>query len=162
MPSADFKITYEIAIDSSVWKKHLPDSEKIIARALQEIAENCKLNGEVSILLTNDAKIRQLNNDFRGKDKPTNVLSFPQHSSSTPHLIGGDMGGLGDIALALETLQREAAEQEKTLPAHFTHLFVHGVLHLLGYDHEDDDEQEDMENKEVEILHKLGVGNPYI
>jgi len=140
-------IKYQISVAAPGWKKILPEYKKIIENALAEIPGK----GEVSILLTNDEEIRSLNKKFRGKDNATNVLSFPQDET----------GMLGDIALALETLEREAGEQEKSFSDHFTHLFVHGVLHLMSYDHETDAEQNEMEALEVKILKQLGISNPY-
>ncbi|HCQ71413.1 MAG: rRNA maturation RNase YbeY [Alphaproteobacteria bacterium] len=106
---------------------------------------------EVSIVLTNDEHIRTLNRDYRGKDKATNVLSFPQDE---PEM-------LGDIIIALETIQREANEQNKSFDNHFTHMLVHGCLHLMGFDHITDDEAEEMETLEVQILKQLNIKNPY-
>ena len=105
---------------------------------------------EITVVLAHDAFVKTLNRDFRGKDKPTNVLSFP-----------GD-GHIGDLVLAFETIEREAAEQGKSFKAHTQHLLVHGVLHLLGHDHIKDAEAEKMEALEIKILKKLGVANPYL
>lgn len=107
---------------------------------------------EFSILLTNDPKIQQLNRDFRQTDKPTNVLSFPSDTQ----------GYLGDIAIAFETIEREAIEQNKQLTHHVTHMIIHGILHLLGHDHMNDQEAEEMESLEIKILEDMGVKNPYI
>jgi probable rRNA maturation factor len=111
---------------------------------------------ELSIVLTDDAEQRVLNRDWRGIDKSTNVLSFPQIEPFAPV-----SGLLGDIILARETLEREAAEQGVSVEDHFTHLVVHGFLHLLGYDHMDDDEALAMEGLETQILASLGVADPY-
>ena len=97
-------------------------------------------------------KIQNLNHQFRGKDKPTNVLAFPSDDEEDY---------IGDIIIALETIQREAQEQDKSFADHFTHLVIHGCLHLLGYDHEQKNEAEEMENKEIELLKKLNIANPY-
>jgi probable rRNA maturation factor len=117
---------------------------------------------EVSVMLTDDAQIRELNKTWRGKDKATNVLSFP---APTPPGIAlpGDAGPrhLGDIALAYETLVREAEDESKAFTHHFAHLIVHGVLHLLGYDHEAEAEAELMEGLEVKALSTLGIADPY-
>ena len=107
---------------------------------------------EVSLLFTDDAQIRQLNRDHRGKDEPTNVLSFET----------GDPVLLGDIVLAFETVQREAVEQNKSFVDHTTHLIVHGALHLLGHDHEIDTEADEMEDQERQILSGLGIADPYL
>jgi probable rRNA maturation factor len=111
---------------------------------------------ELSIVLTDDAEQRVLNRDWRGIDKSTNVLSFPQIEP-----FGPVSGMLGDIILARETLEHEAGEMGISFADHFTHLVVHGFLHLLGYDHMDDDEALAMESLETQILASLGVADPY-
>lgn len=111
---------------------------------------------ELSIVLTDDAAQRELNRQWRGIDKPTNVLSFPQIEP-----FGPVVGILGDIVLARETLEREAAELDKPFADHFTHLVVHGFLHILGYDHEEEGDALDMEGLETRILASLGVPDPY-
>ena len=108
-------------------------------------------------MLTDDAQIQELNRNWRGKDKPTNVLSFP--APEQPGATGPRH--LGDIALAYETLVRESEEESKELAHHFAHLIVHGVLHLLGYDHEVEAEAEIMEGLEVKALATLGIADPY-
>ena len=113
---------------------------------------------EISVVLSDDEHVRELNKHHRGMDKPTNVLSFPAARTKTP---SGAPRILGDIVLALETVEREAAEESKPLENHISHLVVHGVLHLLGYDHEDDEEAEMMEERERQILTKLGIPDPY-
>lgn len=112
---------------------------------------------EISLLLTDDAAIRKLNSQWRDKDKPTNVLSFP---GSDP---AGDVYGpmLGDIVLAQETVNREAVEMGIEFADHFTHLVVHGVLHLFDYDHQEEDEAEAMEQLERVILAELNIADPY-
>jgi probable rRNA maturation factor len=112
---------------------------------------------EVSVLLADDAAVRTLNRDWRGKDQATNVLSFP---AGAPQAAGAPLL-LGDVALAYETVAREAAAQGKSVADHTAHLLVHGVLHLLGHDHEADDEAERMEALERSILARLGVADPY-
>lgn len=115
-------------------------------------------NVEIAILFTGDATIAGLNAEWRGKPVPTNVLSFPAEAFPLPE---GEARPLGDIVLAYGVVSSEAAEQGKNLPQHATHLIVHGVLHLLGFDHEDDDEASEMEALETRILKGLGISGPY-
>ena len=118
---------------------------------------------EIAVLGCNDARIAELNGDFRDKPTPTNVLSWPSEEranlGSTPDLP--DQGELGDIAIAFESCEREASEQGKSFDDHVTHLIVHATLHLLGYDHENDHDATLMERLEVEILATMGIADPY-
>lgn len=119
---------------------------------------------EIAVRLTDDAEVQALNRDYRHKDKPTNVLSFPMvQPDLIDNLCNTDDGEilLGDIVLARETCEREASERDVSLEAHATHLIVHGTLHLLGYDHMRDDEAEAMESLEREIMATLGLHDPY-
>jgi probable rRNA maturation factor len=109
---------------------------------------------QVSLVLTDDREMRDLNRTWRGKDSPTNVLSFPSGEI-------GASGFLGDVVLAHETTRKEAAEQNIALQDHVSHLVVHGVLHLLGFDHTEDDAAERMEDLERTALAALGIGDPY-
>ncbi len=118
---------------------------------------------EVSIALMNDSEIKILNHQYRQIDQPTNVLSFSQFDPSSPS-VKMDTGQallLGDIILSLDTLQREASEQNKNLEHHTAHMMVHGFLHLMGYDHMIEDEAEIMEALEIKILKDMGISNPY-
>jgi probable rRNA maturation factor len=135
----------------------LPDAEKVAARCVAAALGDDERS--VNVLFTNDAEMRLLNRDFRGKDAATNVLSFPAAAMTTPD---GSAVHLGDIALALETIEREAKEQEKPLLHHVSHLIVHGTLHLLGYDHDSDEAANAMEQRERGILAALGIPDPYL
>jgi probable rRNA maturation factor len=118
---------------------------------------------ELSVRLTGDEEVRALNSEWRGKDKPTNVLSFPM--LKVADLADANVAGpellLGDIVLARGVCEREAAEKDIPVERHATHLLVHGTLHLLGYDHLEDEEAADMETREVRALARLGIDDPY-
>lgn len=151
----------DVIVASPLWKSQ-PRAKAIVQRAVSEAAAVAgspgRLAGEMSVLLADDATVRGLNHRWRGKDAPTNVLSFPANAGAAegmPHL-------LGDIAIAYETLAREAEAQHKSFGDHLCHLVVHGFLHLLGYDHEQEDEAEVMERLEIAILARLDVTDPYI
>ncbi|CUX40690.1 rRNA maturation RNase YbeY [Rhizobium oryzihabitans] len=117
-----------------------------------------KIPVELSLVFTDDENIREINAEWRDKDKATNVLSFP----AFPLEPGGMPGPmLGDIVIARETVEREALELEKSFGDHLTHLLVHGFLHLFGYDHMDEEEAEEMESLETRILAVLGLSDPY-
>ena len=141
----------EIEVEAEAWTGALRDAEAVVDRAAQ--AALGTVEGDIVVLLTDDAAVRDLNGRFRDKDKPTNVLSFPAPENAFPHL--------GDIVLAYGVCATEAEAQGKTLADHLSHLVVHGVLHLLGRDHEDDAEAEEMEAEEREILAQIGVADPY-
>ena len=119
---------------------------------------------EIAVRLTHDAEVHRLNRDFRGKDKPTNVLSFPQVQDDLLESLANSDDGeilLGDIVLARETCMREAEEKGVSVVDHATHLIIHGTLHLVGYDHMDDASATAMEALEVKALASLGIANPY-
>ena len=140
----------DIHLHTAGWKSKLRPYCKTVREACEAALTSQRKKGEITVVLADDAFVKNLNRDFRGKNKPTNVLSFP-----------GD-GHLGDIVLAFETIEREASEQGKSFKAHAQHLLVHGTLHLLGHDHMKDEEARHMEETEVKILKKLGVANPYL
>lgn len=119
---------------------------------------------EISVRLTDDADVQVLNRDYRGKDKPTNVLSFPMVPPDLLATLANTDDGevlLGDLAIARETVEQEAAKKGIAMTDHLTHLVVHGTLHLLGYDHIDDAEAIQMESLEKQILASLGIADPY-
>lgn len=142
-----------VAVTCPRWSRTVPGlRRRVRAAALATLADQGGAGRqELAVLLADDAALRALNHRFRGLDKPTNVLSFP----------AGEVGHLGDIAIAFETARREAEEQEKPLADHLAHLVVHGVLHLLGRDHERPDEAEAMEQAERRVLAGLGIADPY-
>lgn len=117
---------------------------------------------ELTVTLSHDSKIKILNKHYRSKDKPTNVLSFPMFDRLFDIPTGAGQVPIGDIIIAFETIKRESIEQNKTLSDHFTHMLVHGFLHLLGYDHMNDKDAKSMESLEIKILKKLGINNPYL
>lgn len=146
----------EVEIEDDAWLEALPDAQaRVRAAAEAALAEaGGPEDGEVTVLLADDAELRGLNAQFRKKDKPTNVLSFPAPPFAAPHL--------GDVALAFGTCAREAKEQSKPLSDHLSHLVAHGVLHLLGWDHESDAEAEAMEARERKVMARLGLPDPYL
>lgn len=150
-----------IEVENESWPS-LADFEDVVRQAVASalVAANEDVSGcEVSLLFTDDAAIAELNAEWRGKGSPTNVLSFP--TAEDMPLPEGEPRPLGDIVLAYGVISREAVEQGKTLRDHTAHLIVHGTLHLIGYDHETDDDAEEMERLETGILKGLGISNPY-
>lgn len=146
-------MTFDIAIEAGAWPE---DAAALVETALRAAAPACaQTSGEVAVLLTDDAAVRQMNAAFRGLDKPTNVLSFPAAPSAQA------AGALGDIAIAFETTEAEARAEDKPFAHHLSHLAVHGLLHLAGHDHEDEAEAEAMEDLERSILARLGIPDPY-
>lgn len=149
----------DLAIEDEAWAI-LPNlelmAEQAVAAALQ-MGEKGKI---ITLLFADDETMQDLNKDWRGKDQPTNVLSFP---APTDQIIPpGELPLLGDIVLGFETCAREASDAGKSLADHTCHLIVHGVLHLLGYDHVDDQQAETMEAAEIKILSTLNIVNPYL
>src|SRR5258708_4541477 len=160
------KLSLDISVPSPLWRRlprARPIARETIAAAASESSDVSE--GEVSLCLADDSALRALNLSWRGIDKPTNVLSFP----AAPVDAVADRVGraqrarlqLGDIALAYETLAREAEDLGVSLADHYRHLLVHGFLHLIGYDHETDAQAERMEALETKILARLGVADPY-
>lgn len=144
----------DIAVQFESWAESLTDIDRVAETAIAQILktlETPKL-GELSLAFVSDAEIHVLNRDYRHKDTPTNVLSFPDE---------GPAPLLGDIVLAFETVQREAAEKSISLEQHTTHLIIHGFLHLQGYDHQTDATAAEMEALEIAALTALNIDNPY-
>ncbi|SDF75031.1 MULTISPECIES: rRNA maturation RNase YbeY [Thalassobaculum] len=151
-------VELDISLTAPAWEEAAEDVSALAERSVLAALTHVGVSGalEISLLLTDDAAQRALNRDHRGKDSATNVLSFP-----AGFMPPAGPRPLGDISLALETVVREAAEQDKSVADHVSHLLVHGTLHLLGYDHGDDAEAEEMEALEREILAGLGIADPY-
>ena len=148
----------EVAVPCSAWLDACPEASTIAAAAARAALATGTSRCVIDVTLTDDAEQRQLNRTYRGRDAPTNVLAFPQAETASP----ADMPVLlGDVVLAFETVRREAAEQKKPFTDHLSHLVVHGVLHLLGLDHEKAADAAAMEAREIKILAGLGVPDPY-
>jgi len=155
--------TSEILVAAECWHTEA-GAESVIQRAIAaaaEIAGTAARNAELAVMLTDDAGIRTLNNNWRGIDKPTNVLSFPALQPTGPSGFDDQPRMLGDIAIAYETTRREADDEQKPFDHHLSHLAVHGFLHLIGYDHENDADANAMESLEAKILAQLGIPDPY-
>ena len=160
-------LNVEIRIENGNWEQEIPNAEEIIRKA----AENAWKEGnqgdfklpvseaEVSVLLTDDATVQTLSGAYRGIDKPTNVLSFAALDADDEPLEDPFLAG--DVIIAFETAKREAEEGGKPFADHLYHLTVHGVLHLLGYDHIDEQDAEEMEALETKILAAASIGDPY-
>ena len=162
-------IIIDTIIDEPSWGDHDDISDDYITQIAYSVLkrygsfQKCN-NLEMSVLLTNNKNIQKLNCDFRGNDKPTNVLSFPDHDlhfSQLNETLVLDDERLGDIAIALDVTKQEAEQQGKSFKDHFTHLLVHSILHLIGYDHEDEKEANIMEDLEIQILETMSIKSPY-
>jgi probable rRNA maturation factor len=157
-----------VAVGNSAWRTAVTDPEALVRTAAAAALRTtfrpdpqlADTPVEIGIRLTDDAELQALNRDYRGKNRPTNVLSFPGDNPATPQ-AAGQPWLLGDIAIALETTVREAAEAGRTVEAHIAHLVVHGVLHLLGHDHLVETDAEVMEALETRVLGILGYADPY-
>jgi len=168
-PSPGRSPALDVAIQTQggPWHDRLPDAEPLVRSAALAAwaglpaAVRPDAPAELSVVLSDDAAVRVLNRDFRGRDKPTNVLSFANLDDAVAPHAPDEPVLLGDVVLALETVLREASEQGKAPGDHLSHLTVHGVLHLLGYDHGADAEAETMEALERRVLAGLGIADPY-
>jgi len=145
------ELSADILINFSSWEKH-PGLKELIKIAIKQTVSNVDIKGynEISILLTSDNQVEQLNRQYRSINQPTNVLSFP---SEKPHL--------GDIILSYEYIQKELINLNKKFEEHISHLIIHGTLHLYGFDHENDKNAVTMENMERHIMSELGYNDPY-
>ena len=153
----------EVLVVADCWQNE-PEAEAVIQRAIAAAAEGVDADvgeAELAVMLTDDSGIRTLNRNWRSVDKPTNVLSFPALQPTGARREDDAPRMLGDIAIAYETMRREADDERKPFDHHLSHLAVHGFLHLIGYDHETDDDAEAMEALEREILAQLGIPDPY-
>ena len=162
MPHSANPIT-EVLVVADCWQDE-PDAEAVIQRAIAAAAETVDADvadAELAVMLTDDSGIRTLNSNWRGVDEPTNVLSFPALQPDGGRREDDAPRMLGDIAIAYQTMRKEADDEHKPFDHHLSHLAVHGFLHLIGYDHETDDDAEAMETLEAEILAQLGIPNPY-
>lgn len=154
LATGEAAIETDIAVLSDLWEA-LPEAESVVRRAVDAVAAHAEIavpaDAELSLALADDATVQTLNRDYRAKDKPTNVLSFPAPRGPL----------LGDVIIAWETLLREAAEENLAPADHLAHLTIHGLLHLLGYDHETEAEALRMEALETSILAGLGIRDPH-
>ena len=146
-------IELDLIVEEDAWSE-IPGLESVCQTAFDAAAKVQPAKGNVALLLTDNEALRALNHQFRNKDKPTDVLSFPADPMDRPML--------GDIAVALGVARDDAEAQNKMLSDHLTHLLIHGYLHLLGHDHETDHEAEMMEGLEIKALASLGIDNPYL
>ena len=151
--ASDYGIDVEIEAES--WLATLPDTASIVHETVALTLSHMGVDrsADLVILMTDDAEMQSLNEEYRQKSQPTNVLSFPAPRTMKPHI--------GDIALGFETCAREALEQNKSLEHHMRHLCVHGVLHLLGFDHVFEDDAQEMEAHERTIVALMGIKDPY-
>ena len=150
------EVDYQVAPDVSA-SIHVPDKQQVIVWVESLLtAIGYEKAVQVSICVVNKQEIAELNEKYRGKNKATNVLSFPYQS-----MPGIEVSLLGDIVICAEIVNQEAQQQEKSLQQHWAHMIVHGALHLLGYDHIEESDAQQMESVEIEVLSKFGISNPY-
>ncbi|MET1028862.1 MAG: rRNA maturation RNase YbeY [Dongiaceae bacterium] len=156
-----------LMVEDEDWLADLPEAAMLVRKAGRRAMAQASADGwrgstighEICFVLSDNRRMRRLNSQYRGKDKATNVLSFAALDAGLPPR--GTPWHLGDVVLALGVVRQEARQQRKRMADHVSHLVVHGVLHLLGYDHEDDAEAERMEGLEIAALKRLGIDNPY-
>lgn len=150
----------DIEVEDERWLDALPDAQDVVELGVSAALKAAKFaeQADIVVLLCDDTEMKNLNKEYRQKDAPTNVLSFPAPKSMR---VKGMLAHLGDMALGLETCVKEAKDQGKSLKNHVLHLSIHGALHLLGYDHLTDEEAAVMETLERDVLKGLGVADPY-
>lgn len=168
-------IVLNVAVDNPLWTEAVDFDAVKVAEEIKDLTFNyvsevadidfleLAKTFDVNVSLSDDEEVHRLNKEFRGMDKPTNVLSFANVDDDEfwDMLDKSERLDLGDIILAFETLKREADEKQITVYAHYCHLLVHGFLHILGFDHQTDEEADEMEGLEVEILEQFSIENPY-
>ncbi|CCN35896.1 putative metallopeptidase [Vibrio nigripulchritudo SO65] len=150
-------MSIELDLQLAVENENGLPSEAQLNEWLTKTVSQFQKDAEVTIRIVDEEESHQLNHEYRGKDKPTNVLSFPFEAPP-----GIEMDLLGDLIICKQVVELEAKEQEKTMLAHWAHMVVHGSLHLLGYDHIEDEEAEEMESLETEIMQSMGFEDPYL
>ncbi len=165
-PQAEEPDWIQVSVESPLWEKNLPPMEALVRKALENAVAFFPLlknRIQVSLLLTDNTFVQKLNRDYRKKDMPTNVLSFPFEAlEKGTYLPFGETVLLGDIVLAHETIEAESLHKGISFEDHLAHLVIHGFLHLLGFDHEmGEDEAIEMEDLEIKILETLKIKNPY-
>lgn len=157
----------KIAAPSPLWEQSIENSAELVTRVVaRAVAASNRVHGdsEVSVVLSDDRELRILNKEYRGKDEPTNVLSFPGDELDTDEDSFTSLGRpmiLGDVVVAFETIRREALDQGKALADHAAHILIHGVLHLCGFDHERSEDAKIMEGLERAVLGEFGIAGPY-
>jgi probable rRNA maturation factor len=175
MPRAlPLRVALAVVVEHLAWSRTIPDHGALLRRAARHALKAARDDGwrprgksvGMTVALIDDRRMRVLNREFRGRDQPTNVLSFPAPESAARQVRGRGRGKvprreLGDIAIALGMVRREAKAQRKTVADHLAHLMVHAVLHLLGYDHESDPAAARMEDLERAALAAIGIADPY-
>ncbi|MEO1019726.1 MAG: rRNA maturation RNase YbeY [Pseudomonadota bacterium] len=154
----------EVTIEAQAWNTIVTDPRQLVTRAaetaLGELDAAERVRAEIGILLTDNIAVRALNKEYRGRDRPTNVLSFPSFGRDQPRPDHGPLL-FGDVILALETVKAEADALADGFSGHVSHLVIHGILHLFGHDHENNDEAQKMERAERRLMAQLGFGDPY-